>query len=433
MRYKFVNKRNRLLIAFLDVAGFFIWALAHIFRPGKILNQKPVSKSVRKILLIRADYIGDVFLTTHTLKAIRKRFPEAEITFLVSHKSGQILRGNPHIDRILSYSPPWFFKIPLKKAWTEAMGILRAIRSENYDLAVDFRGDVRNILLLAVLPGIPHRVSFSASGGWFLLTCIARYEQHMHEAEYHTEIARAMGAYTETGTLPRLYVTEEDRRFIQSFLTGQGVSAKEPMAVIQPGARKELRCWPPERYAAVAVALMNTYGLRVVLTGTSAELPVIQKVQELLGGQAVIGAGQIHTLQELTALFERADIFVGVSSGPSHLAASAGLPTVLIFGPETRSQWRPLGNRHVIIKHGFPCSPCNQRRECPILDSNCIKSVGVKEVLYGIDLILNGSGGQAGGDCVEKADPPNYPIAGCPADGITTGNGCRCETDTRKE
>ena len=433
MRYKFVNKRNRRLIAFLDVAGFFIWALAHIFRPGKILNQKPVPESVRKILLIRADYIGDVFLTTHTLKAIRKRFPEAEITFLVSQKSKQILKGNPHIDRVIAYSPFWFFHTPLKKAWTEFRRVVKTIRAEKFDLAADFRGDIRNILLLMVLTGIPHRVSFAASGGWFLLSCIAGYQEGMHEAAYHTQISRAMGAFTESGTLPKLCVTEKDRLFIRSFLIEQGISSKEKIAVIQPGARKGLRVWPQERYAAVAKALIKTYGFRVVLTGTPAELPVIHGVQDLLGGRAVVGAGSIKTLQELTALFERSSLFVGVSSGPSHLAASVGLSTALIFGPETLAQWRPLGNRHAIMKHEFPCSPCNQRRACPLLGRNCIKSVGVKEVLYGIDLLLKGPLERRTFDLVRKADPRNYLIAGYTADDITTGNGCRFGMDIRKE
>ena len=136
----------------------------HIFTPWKILGKKPIPIKPKKILFIRADYIGDVLLTTHTLKAIRERFPDAHISFLVSSKSRDILEGNPHIDTILIYDPPWFFKKGFVQAFHEYFKIVSLIRKERFDLAADFRGDARNILLLMVFAKIPHRVSFAASG-----------------------------------------------------------------------------------------------------------------------------------------------------------------------------------------------------------------------------------------------------------------------------
>ncbi|MDO8444587.1 MAG: glycosyltransferase family 9 protein [Deltaproteobacteria bacterium] len=166
-----------------------------------------------------------------------------------------------------------------------------------------------------------------------------------------------------------------------------GLSGRK-IAIIQPGARKELRLWPIERYAEVGRFLIEHYGAKVVLTGSRDEIPLLQKLKELLGENAVVGGGTIDTLKKLSALFEKSFLYIGISGGASHIAASLGLPTLLIFGPETIEQWRPIGNRYMIVKKDFPCSPCNQRKDCPILERNCIKAIESGEVIAGIKELL---------------------------------------------
>jgi len=85
--YKFVNKKDRVIVFFADIIGFVLWTIFHIFTPWKILGKNHLPTQSDKILLIRVDYIGDVLLTTHTLKAIRKRFPASHISFLVSSQN----------------------------------------------------------------------------------------------------------------------------------------------------------------------------------------------------------------------------------------------------------------------------------------------------------------------------------------------------------
>lgn len=89
--YKFVNTKTKIIVFFLDIIGFMVWTVCHLFMPWKIVNRKPVPLSPKRILLIRADYIGDVLLTTHTFKGIRERFPQSHIEYLVSSKSREIL------------------------------------------------------------------------------------------------------------------------------------------------------------------------------------------------------------------------------------------------------------------------------------------------------------------------------------------------------
>lgn len=380
--YKFVNKKTRIIVFFIDCIGFILWAIAHIFTPWKILGKKPIPIKPRKILLIRADYIGDVLLTTHTLKAIRERFPESHISFLVSSKSREILEGNPYIDTLQTYDPPWFFKKGMAQAFQEYFRILSFIRKQQFDLAADFRGDIRNILLLMVLGGIPDRVSFAASGGGYLLTSIAHYRKSLHEAEYHTVIAETLGAKVCKETLPEIFINDKDRVLVDNFLSKFSIKHDDMLVVIHPGARQSVRQWPEERYAEVGRYLTAEYGAKIILTGSQEELLLIKSINTLMNKEAIVGATELNSLKQLTALFERCALYIGVSSGPSHLAAAVHLPSVLIFGPEPVSQWQPLGNKHVIVKKDFPCSPCNQKG-CT-LKENCIKSVTIADVISGI-------------------------------------------------
>jgi ADP-heptose:LPS heptosyltransferase len=270
----------------------------------------------------------------------------------------------------------------MAQAFQEYFRILSFIRKQQFDLAVDFRGDVRNILLLMVFGGVPDRVSFAASGGGYLLTLTAHYRKSLHEAEYHTIIAETLGAKVDKETLPEIFINDKDRVFVGNFFSKFGIKHDDMIVIIHPGARQSVRQWPEERYAEVGRCLIAEYGAKIILTGAQDDLPLIKKINTLINKEAIVGATELNSLKQLTALFERCALYIGVSSGPSHLAAAAHLPSVLIFGPEPISQWRPLGNKHVIVKKDFPCSPCNQKG-CA-LEENCIKSVTVEDVISGI-------------------------------------------------
>lgn len=391
MFYKFVNTRTKAIIFIADLVGFLLWAVFHLLtlRPWKIIPFRKVPQSPKRVLLVRCDYIGDVLLTTHTLRAIRERFPSSELHFLVSEKSREILDGNPYVDGLITYSPPWFFSRP-GGVIREYLKLLSLLRSRRFDLAADFRGDLRNIFFLMVLAGVPHRVSFSASGGWYLLTKRVSYDPSLHEAEYHSRIASALGALMKPNDLPKLFIGPEDRKRADEFIGGLPQPAGR-LAVIQPGARKAVRRWPLERYAEVGRFLISAYGAKVILAGAPDERDLLFTLKGMIGEGAYIPEGRPFTFRELAAFFEKCFVYVGVSSGPSHIAASVGLQSVLLFGPEKISQWQPLGNRCYIVKKEFPCCPCDQK-SCPIMEKNCIMAIGAKDVINGINWLLGPDG-----------------------------------------
>ncbi len=378
--YKFVRPRTRAIMFCIDAMGYILWGLWRIIRPWTWFAKRSMSQDPTRILLIRADYIGDVLLITHTLPAIRKRFPHAEITCLVSPGGAAFIETNPYVDRVLTYSPPWFFKKSRAQALREYIDIFKTIGRLHFDLAADYRGDVRNIALLMVAPGIPQRVSFAASGGFYLLSKIVPFEHGLREALYHTQVARALGADVSENAVPEVYPTVDDEAVVRAFQEKHKLDGSVPVVIIHPGARKSVRLWPAERYAAVARALMEHKGAQVVLIGAPAERARIDAVNSHLENPATVAVGEINSLRQLAVLLKNSDLYIGVSSGPSHLAGAVGLDSVLLFGPETIAQWEPLGNRHTIIQHPFPCCPCTQT-DCPHLPHHCIDAITVDEVV----------------------------------------------------
>ena len=377
--YKFIRFRTKCLIFVLDVIGFLTWNLVNVFRPWTFFRRNKLPLNPASILLIRVDYIGDVFLTTHTLKALRQRFPMASLTFLTSSKSKSVLENNPYIDEIITYDPPWFFKKKLINMVKEYILIWRKLKKNKFDLGVDYRGDLRNILLLLVLTAIPYRVSFGSSGGSYLLTQKVPFIPYLHEAEYHNTVARTLGAHPASSDIPQIHLTNDEIRQTDFFIDANHLQGIHPLVIIVPGARQKTRIWPAERYAAVGKYLINCFSAKIILAGSLDELSLLENLNRMLNRQAVITHPYISNIRQLAALMQKCDLYIGVSSGPSHLAGSARLNSVLLFGPERKSQWRPLGNRHIIIKHEFACSPCTQIN-CKNINANCINAISVDEV-----------------------------------------------------
>lgn len=387
MRYKFVNRKARFLVGLLDVLGYAAMAPSRLLFSLLGLLRKGGLAAPRKMLLIRADYLGDVLLTTQTLKKIRVRYPDTEIIYLVSKKSQVILNNNPYVDQVITYDPFWFFKKSPGVALREYLEVLRRLRRECIDLAVDFRGDLRNIILLMALPGIPRRISFAAGGGGFLLTRTIGYPPHRHEFHYHNEVARALGVDMDATDLPELFISNEDHAVAKAFIDATPILQKPPLVVIHPGARTSVRLWPAHRYAAVGSYCMEKYNAAVVLIGAPDELPRMREVNRLMADRAVISTPHIASLAQLTSLFQHCHLYIGVSSGPSHLAGVAGLHSLLLFGPETEAQWHPLGNRYVIVQKEYSCCPCTQKR-CDHPPPHCIAAIRSEDLYPHIDRFL---------------------------------------------
>ena len=212
--------------------------------------------------------------------------------------------------------------------------------------------------------------------------------------DYYLQLADYLGSTERSRTL-RLGITEAEQAEAQSALAAMRISSEQPYAMVFPGANfGGSKCWPPERFAEVAVTISNPAGpiaARVIIAGAPAEKPLVDAILRNVAEPS--GAGVLHrqivplaavhdgrgvSLGAVKALVQRAALMLCNDTGPRHFAAAFGVPLVTLFGP-TDPRWAEIfysGERQLSVS--VPCGPCQLKR-CPI-DHRCMTALGVEQV-----------------------------------------------------
>ena len=173
-------------------------------------------------------------------------------------------------------------------------------------------------------------------------------------------------------------VCDDDRRAIASQWPGMG---QQPYVCVHPGAQLPSRRWPPERFAAIGDELARA-GHEVVITGTAAELPLVEAVQQKMHAPATSLAGQT-SLWSLGALIERARLLVCNDTGVSHVAAALGTPSVVVSLGSDVARWSPPdAQRHRVLWRPMACRPCGHG-VCPV-GHGCATQLHTDEVIEAV-------------------------------------------------
>jgi len=348
-------------------------------RKGRCLDRV----QFRRILLIRPHHLGDFIMFTPALAAMRRRFPESEIALLAGSWSEPLIRYNPHVDRVIYHDCLWWRKIrPGSKPSSlryirEYLRLFHSLKQGRFDLAVDFLGDLRNILLFMQLPGARYKLGFERSGGVYFLTHSRPFELHTHEVKRCFDLLEPLGIREEPGNL-EVFVSEKEESKAGEILKRHRLREKD-FIVIHPGARLKIKRWPEERFFALAGKLRESGGHDVVLVGDRSDRERMERF-DLEGSGIVDLCGKIDILV-LKALLEKALCFIGNSSAGMHLAAAANCPTLGIIGPADPRRTAPHGVPYRLIQKPFDCSPCLEIA-CPLSDDGygaCLQAVRVED------------------------------------------------------
>ena len=377
------NKIIPLIIVFLNA---LIGLPFNLYRLLANLTVKPGDPE--KILIIRADRIGDMILTTPIFKSLKKRYPLAHITCMASTLSSQLIGGNPYIDSIMVYDPPWFDRKKGDKIIRDYLNILRLIRTYKFDMAIDLRGNIFIFFFLMLLAGIRQRVSFDAAFGAFLLSHAVPYEKGKHETDSFLDIVKALGGKQERDPQAVLILSEEENEYAGRFFRSQNISQEDIIIALHPGAGENriYKRWPEERYSELGKALVKRFKAKIIITGSKAEVDLASRIKNQIGKNAILAAGEIFYLKHLAAGLKKCFLCIGTSTGTIHVAAAVGTPAVVLCGPEDPRRWRPLSNNHLLIEKQVPCRPCREEI-CPY-DGLCLKLISPTCVLEVIEPLL---------------------------------------------
>ena len=323
--------------------------------------------NVHKIAVLRANAIGDYFLTLPALAALRAHYPAAEIVLLGRHwhanflAPGGVRRPGP-VDRVVVvpystgvYDPP---RPGDREVHAELEHFFATMRAEQFDVAIQIHGGGRYSNPFVLRLGARFTAGLRTPDAAPLDTWVP-YIYYQHETIRSLEVVGLVGATT-VALEPHLAVTAFDRAEAGPFLE----TVRRPFAVLHPGAVDPRRRWPPASFAAVGDAL-DKAGIEVVVIGVEAERDLAGAVVDGMNAPARNLAGCL-SLEGLAGLLSKAAVMVANDSGPRHLAGAVGVPTVGIFwcgnlinsGPLTRT---------------FHRQAISWRLRCPVCDFDCTR------------------------------------------------------------
>jgi len=364
-----------------------------------ILKKNKFPEKTKKILIIRADHIGDVIMSTSVYREIKKKFPECKLSVLVGVWGKEIVEGNPYIDEIIIHNCPWWKKVREEKSnylqwfFSHLLPTVKKIRKENFDIGIDLRGDFRHILFFLFLGKVKYKISYNRSGGQYFLEKAVDYDIKMHEIEKNFKLLEEIGIKNLSfqNKKPEIFLTVKERGKIKLFFEENKISKDIFKIVIHPSAGNKLRMWGEENFIQMIKKISERYRTIFFLIGSSKEKIMCERVK-LKSGDNVYNLAGKFDIKETGALIERSDVFIGNDSSLGHLASCFSTPSLVLFGPNNPERCKPYNENLSLIYHKFSCSPCLQKY-CIItgeMKSKCMESIKVNEVLDKFEKIIEG-------------------------------------------
>ena len=380
--YKIPALKNRMIALFIHyiLKIVFIFSRLLILKPLRENADLPVNK-IKKVLIVRADGIGDIIRSVPAFKAIRKVFSHSNITLLAATWSKDLVDVMPTFDEVIYFDCPWIVKSEKNKI-LRLIKAIKELRKKRFDLSIDLRGDFRNNILM-YLCGIKYRVGYDITGCGFLLTHVVPYDlRWCHETVHTIKLLEVLGA-DETDPKLELWYTEGDKRFAERML-----NSLPPLRVaIHPATAKwPLKNWTSEGFAEISNRLIKEHNAELVFLGNSDDLMYIENIVKLIGSKDSVRvfAGRA-SLRQTLALINECDLFLGIDSGPMHLADALGKPIVVLFGPGNEKLFSPSNSEYTIIKKDIGCGPCSMSR-CKFSSNICMEAITVEEVWEAIEM-----------------------------------------------
>lgn len=338
---------------------------------------------LKRILVVRYRFIGDTILTVPFLRNLRQAYPEAKIDVLVGPQSGLVLEGCPYIDKLIVYDTTRFHKYDRGQGQARSFwSYVWQLRKEKYDSFFLLKRSLSSALL-AFLSGARYRIGYGTEGRNFLLTHPVAWDKNKHEVESTLDVLRAAGVETNNNQLES-WITDSERRDILTQVP-ELASKKTKVLFHAPAAHPD-KLYPLQSWALVLKELSAEQEILPFFIGAQEDIKLYDELQELSGIKGICTAGKL-SLRQSMALLAELDLAICTDSGPAHLAAAAGTPTLALFGPTDPVRWRPWGAAHkALYAQELTCRPCHYNKTCD--NRQCLTELPAALVVKEAQLLL---------------------------------------------
>ncbi|MDH4100145.1 MAG: lipopolysaccharide heptosyltransferase II [Nitrospirota bacterium] len=330
-----------------------------------------------RFLVISTTAIGDTLLATPAMRALKETYPGSYVAVLAHKGRMDILKGNPHVDELISFEKGW---IPL---WQMGQGLKR----RGFNVVLIFHGNDPWTLPVAWLSGAPEIVGYREDTEFdsFLTRIISMPAEGSHAIDRRLALSRAVGADTKDRKLV-LRLTESERASTDDLLSMLEIDRNRPLVGLQPGAARPYKCWPLERFAELGRRLVEELGAQVVITGSPQEAAMADRLKKMIGEGAASAAGRTE-IRGMGVLMEQMAAYVTNDTGPMHMAFALGTPTVALFCPSDAASLGPSAEqeKHRMLSKPLTCTPCITKR---CTDPFCMEQFSVDEVAEAVRQLM---------------------------------------------
>ncbi|MFQ5952353.1 MAG: glycosyltransferase family 9 protein [Candidatus Omnitrophota bacterium] len=328
--------------------------------------------------MIQINSIGDVLMSTPAIQSLKDRYGESEIDVLTLKHTGALLANNPSVKRLYRMS----------------LDILGPLKERKYDLCIDLGGTFESViwtlLSRADFTVGPERMLkrgvFSSGTGKFYDLSVTINEKHI--TKRCLEIVRSIGCGIPE-IREKLFVSEQERSEGEAFLETSGLKGKS-FAVLHPGTKWPPKRWPEENFAGLVKMLFDRKNIIPVLVGSPGDINMLKRIQEKSGVKESVLAPNLG-LGALASVIDKASVFIGNDSGPSHIAAAMNTPLVVLFGPTDPEASAPISENMKVLHDKISCWPCTlyyRRDRCEKESNICLQNIKPKDVLKSVKQVL---------------------------------------------
>ncbi|SFL33817.1 lipopolysaccharide heptosyltransferase II [Halanaerobium salsuginis] len=339
-------------------------------------------EAVKRIIVVDLLYLGDLLFAHPFLSGLRKLFPAARIDLVANSNFAELMRINPNLDHVYSYNKTWNTGRSYKFA--------KKLKMNNYQLGLNIHGNWRTALLLKVIAA-NYNIGYGGQGRGIFLEqevnqtidghMIDSYLDFLNKLTQNEQLAdhfsdEQVYSSSQITDIPQLEISAEYLQSGIAKLKMIGLNQEQKFIALNTGGSWPTKRWPVEHFTELAAWLIENSWPVLFIGGPGDQERVAQILAQLPDSEYLFNLTGQTSLVELTAVLKQAELIVSGDTGPVHVAAAVGIPTVTLFGPSDEKKYAPRGRAdNIVIKNtGLNCRPCGEH-ECPLGHFKCLREL----------------------------------------------------------
>ena len=352
-----------------------------IHKTRTLFTKEPSLNNVKNILVIELKRIGDILVATPVFRALKNRFPDANIDVIVLPGMENVLYGNNNIHQVLAWD-----RDKIKENYS---AYLQQIK-DKYDLAVILHNGTYEVSKLLKEANIPYRIGCTRVGfrepkGYSLTKQLLPDKKLKHKIEDNLDVLKLININNIEDKNPEAYITKKAEIGTKNLLKKNNITNKDFIVILHTVSWTH-PTWFKERFAELADKLIEKYKAKIIFVGAEKEIEFIKEIQSLMKKKSINLAGKT-SIQELFALIKRVDLVIGIDSASTNIAAAFKTPVIALFGAGDKTIWAPYSENSISIQKDEVCTAC-MKSECKWKGERyleCMKAISVKDVLEAVE------------------------------------------------